>query len=131
MENNKYTKKCKTRYILYSLLSWILCFGICAYFIISAINGRTPDVNLKEKYGTLLYSLVVSLGIAVILSLIVKDKVEPTVWMINIILAGYLYSMTGIYVVFGIWFVDNYGFKLLKNNYKAKYLINKEIDKRE
>ncbi len=138
MKNN-YTSSLKKKYILFTILSWILCFGTAAVLIITAISGMNKDptpktedaLTMEQKFGTLLYSLGISLIIVAILSIIVKDKIEPTVWMVNVILAGYCFNMGAVYIVFGIWFINNYIIKALKNRYKNRALINKEIDKRE
>lgn len=135
MANTKYTGSCKKKYIVLTIISWLVCFGICGFLIIKALSGKAPATDtgesLKTKLGTILYSTGVSALILAVLSIIVKDKIEPTIWMGNIILSGYLYSMTVVYIVFAIWLLDNYVIKGLKNRYKQKYLINKEIDRRE
>lgn len=140
---NAYTKSCKKSYKVFACLSWLLCFGVAAFLIIKALNSSklapsteqiketTEKLTMKEKYGSMLCSLLVTIIIVSILSIIVKDKVEPTVWMVNVILAGYCFSMTAVYIVFGLWFVDNYVLKALKRHYKTKYQINKEIDSRD
>ena len=67
----------------------------------------------------------------VVLSIIVKDRIKPTVWMIDIILANYLYGDLGMYIVLVIWFISEYIIVPLSKRFATKYLINKELDLRE
>lgn len=131
------TKSLRKKYHILAIISWVLCYGICAFLIIAALAGHPIAAAnaggiaaLKEKYGTLLVSFGSTLLIVAALSIVVKDKIEPTVWMVNVILSGYLYNMVMVYIVFGIWFVDTYIIKALKRRFKTKYIINKEIDRR-
>lgn len=133
-KTKSYTQVCKQNYILFTILSWLMCFGIAALLIIKTLASRqiSPDgLTMEERFGKVLYPLAVSLLITSILAIVVKDRLEPTVWMVNIILSGYLYSMTAVYIVFVVWFIDTYVFKALKAKYKNKFTINKEIDRRE
>lgn len=128
------TKRYRNTYIFLTLLSWILCYGIAAFLIVLGIVQGEPSseegVIISNYIGPVLYSTGISILIMLVLSIIVKDKLEPTVWMVNIILAGYMFGMPVVYSVFAAWFVNNYIIKFFKERYKAKYLINKEIDKR-
>ena len=51
--------------------------------------------------------------------------------MLNVIMANITFGGTAIYVVFALWCCDNYIIAFLKDLYKDKYRINKEIDNRE
>lgn len=129
------TVKCKRLGVLFSVLSWVLCFGLAVAFIISflAMNGTgsgEDSATMKEKFGTVIYGFGLSLIPMVVLSIIVKDKVRPTVWMIDVILANYLFGSWLMYVVFGIWIIDQYVIGPLGKHYRQLYTINKEIDRR-
>lgn len=50
--------------------------------------------------------------------------------MINIILSAYLFEDYIMYIIFGIWIIDNYLITPLAAHYRTKYSINREIDKR-
>lgn len=78
------TIKCKKLGILFTVLNWILCFGLAVAFIICFLvlsgNGQGEDsVTMKEKLGTIIYGFGLSLIPMVILAIVVKDKVRPTV----------------------------------------------------
>ena len=129
------TIKCKKLGILFTILSWLLCFGLAVAFIIAfvAMNGSgsgEQSETMKEKFGTIIYGFGLSLIPMLVLSIIVKDKIRPTVWMIDVILANYLFGSWLMYVVFAIWLIDQYVIGPLGKHYRQLYTINNEIDRR-
>lgn len=129
------TIKCKKLGILFTILSWLLCFGLAVGFVIAfvAMNGSGGGENsatLEEKFGTVIYGFGLSLIPMLVLAIIVKDKIRPTVWMIDIILANYLFGSWMMYIVFAIWVIDQYVIAPLGKHYRQLYTINKEIDRR-
>lgn len=129
------TIKCKRLGILFTALSWVLCFGLAVAFVIAflAMNGSgngEQSVTMKEKFGTIVYGFGLSLIPMLVLAIIVKDKIRPTVWMIDVILANYLFGSWLMYVVFAIWLIDQYVIGPLGKHYRQLYTINKEIDRR-
>ena len=129
------TIKCKRLSIVFTILSWLLCFGLAVGFVIAfvAMNGSGGGENsatLEEKFGTIIYGFGLSLIPMLVLAAIVKDKIRPTVWMIDIILANYLFGSWMMYIVFAIWIIDQYVIDPLGKHYRQLYTINKEIDRR-
>lgn len=129
------TIKCKRLGILFTALSWVLCFGLAVAFVIAflAMNGSgngEQSATMKEKFGTVVYGFGLSLIPMLVLAIIVKDKIRPTVWMIDVILANYLFGSWLMYVVFAIWLIDQYVIGPLGKHYRQLYTINKEIDRR-
>ncbi len=129
------TKTCKRLGIIFTFLSWLLCFGLAVSFIIAflATNGNGSGEHsetMKEKFGTVIYGIGLSLIPMLVLAIIVKDRIRPTVWMIDIILANYLFGSWLMYTVFAIWIVDQYIIGPLGKHYRNLYTINREIDRR-
>lgn len=129
------TIKCKKLGILFTILSWLLCFGLAVGFVIAfvAMNGSGGGENsatMEEKFGTIIYGFGLSLIPMLVLAIVVKDKIRPTVWMIDIILANYLFGSWMMYIVFAIWIIDQYVIAPLGKHYRQLYTINKEIDRR-
>ena len=129
------TIKCKKLGVLFTILSWLLCFGLAVGFIIAfvAMNGSGGGENsatMEEKLGTIIYGFGLSLIPMLVLAIVVKDKIRPTVWMIDIILANYLFGSWMMYIVFAIWVIDQYVIAPLGKHYRQLYTINKEIDRR-
>lgn len=129
------TIKCKRLSVVFTTLSWLLCFGLAVGFVIAYIamngNGNGEDsATMKEKFGTIIYGFGLSLIPMLVLAIIVKDKIRPTVWMLDVILANYLFGSWMMYIVFAVWIVDQYIIGPLGKHYRQLYVINKEIDRR-
>ena len=125
------TIRCKRLGIAFSITNWIMCFGLAIGLIIVFASGIEPDdETLKEKLGTIIYGIGLSLIPLIVLAILVKDKIRPTVWMIDIILSNYLFGSTIMYVTFAVWLVSEYVVGPLARHYRQLYVINKEIDRR-
>lgn len=126
------TKKYKLARLLF-ILNWALCFGVAITLVSLCLAGVQPDpngVSMKEKMGTVLYGFGMSLIPVIVLAILVKDKIRPTVWMIDLILANYLYGSIGMYIVVGIWVIGEYIIAPLSKRFATLYLVNRELDKR-
>lgn len=136
MKKSKRTVDCKKVAVAMYVLNWVLCFGLAIAlviaFLITKDQAPTEDQEtLQQKLGTIIYGIGLSLIPMVVLAIIVKDKIRPTVWMIDIILANYLFGEIAMYIVFAIWLVSEYVVGPVGKHYKSLYTINKEIDRRE
>ena len=129
MKISERTRKYKWGRLLF-ILDWVLCFGTALAFIITCSSGAQGDESLKEKLGTIVYGFGAGLIPMVVLAIIVKDKIRPTVWMIDIVLANYLYGSVGMYIVLGVWFIGEYIIMPLSKRFSTLYLVNREIDAR-
>lgn len=136
MKKSKRTVDCKKVAVAMYILNWVLCFGLAIAlviaFLITKDQAPTEDQEtLQQKLGTIIYGIGLSLIPMVVLAIVVKDKIRPTVWMIDIILANYLFGELAMYIVFAIWLVSEYVVGPVGKHYKSLYTINKEIDRRE
>lgn len=136
MKKSKRTVDCKKVAMAMYVLNWVLCFGLAIAlviaFLITKDQAPTEDQEtLQQKLGTIIYGIGLSLIPMVVLAIVVKDKIRPTVWMIDIILANYLFGEIAMYIVFAIWLVSEYVVGPVGKHYKSLYTINKEIDRRE
>lgn len=136
MKKSKRTVDCKKVAVAMYVLNWVLCFGLAIAlviaFLITKDQAPTEDQEtLQQKLGTIVYGIGLSLIPMVVLAIVVKDKIRPTVWMIDIILANYLFGEIAMYIVFAIWLVSEYVVGPVGKHYKSLYTINKEIDRRE
>lgn len=136
MKKSKRTVDCKKVAIAMYVLNWVLCFGLAIALVIAFLitKDQAPteeQETLQQKLGTIIYGIGLSLIPMVVLAIVVKDKIRPTVWMIDIILANYLFGEIAMYIVFAIWLVSEYVVGPVGKHYKSLYTINKEIDRRE
>ena len=124
------TKKFKELDIIFHILSWVLCFGTAAFLILLKVCGAEEGTPLKETIGSVVYGWLVSNIPLVALSIIVKDKIRPVCWMVDVIMSNIVFGGIAIYIVFGIWLVDEYVISTLARSFHNKYVINKEMDRR-
>lgn len=132
MKTSAQTKKYNIGRFLF-ILNWVLCFGTAIAFIIACASGMQPSSDgetMREKLGTIIYGFGASLIPMVVLAIIVKDKIRPTVWMADIVLANYLYGPVGMYIVLAIWFIGEYIIMPISHKMSTLYYVNREIDKR-
>lgn len=128
---NKRTAQCRNLAITFTVLNWVLCFGLAAALIIAFISGMDPaEPSLKEKFGTVVTGACASLIPMIVLSILVKDKIQPCVWMADIILANYMFGDIAMYITAGIWLIAEYVIRPLSRHYRTCYTVNKEIDRR-
>lgn len=124
------TKKFKKLDIIFHILSWVLCFGTASFLVLLKVCGAEEGTPLKETIGSVVYGWLVSNIPLIALSIIVKDKIRPVCWMVDVIMSNIVFGGIAIYIVFGIWIVDEYIISPLARSFHNKYVINKEIDRR-
>lgn len=126
------TRECIRKKRLFTFLSWFLCFGVAvalfAYGFATKWNVGGDETMAHIK--ALLITGVIALLPVSILSLLVKDKLKPTIRMINVILAAYLVANWFMYVIGALMLFDTYVLSWLVQKYKTATIANKEIDKR-
>ena len=127
------TKTCIKRRWKYQFFSWFLCFGVflglLIYGFITKWNGGNNSEVAYHIKALLTIAFMAMLPMA-LLSLLCKDKIKPTIRMMNVILAAYLVANWFMYIVGAFMLFDTYVLSGLIERYKAAIIANKEIDKR-
>ena len=127
------TKTCIKRRNFYIILSWLICFGtavaLFAYGFATKWTGG-PKSELAEQAKSLMITAALAFLPMFILSLAVKDKIKPTVRMINLILAAYFVGNWFMYIVGAVMLIDTYIISALIEKYKMRIIANKELDAR-
>lgn len=120
------TNKYKKLYILFAMLSFLCFLGPAIFFTMAAFVTNTAVVSKVALSSTVLIVLILS-----IIAMANKIAMRSRLWILLIGLFICLDSI--IVIVFTIGscqILDELIFTPLKNHYKTKYTINKEIDKR-
>ena len=125
------TKTYKKKLIITSLISWIFCFGTTATILIFMLAGKEDGESLRERLGSYVYGFIMTNIPLVVLALIVKDRIKPVCWTFNVIFGNITFGGVAIYIIFALWLFDTYILSYMKELYKDRYRINKEIDRRE
>ena len=130
------TKDVKILSILFGVCS-IICFVGVAIFTVVAVFSHVGGSEkqgmeiISEELKTRLVSLSVTTAIVAIAAIFIKEKMRTTIYMLALILNGILFKEVGMYVILGIYGLDEFVFTSLHRHYKQLTTINKEIDRRE
>jgi len=136
MESQR-TKDLKKKRKLFGVLSyatWITTAVILLVFTFIAISQKEKGVTFIDLLSDSAKKAILSVGITTIIGIIgaifIKDKIRTLIWMACLVMATVLFKDTGMFIVLGIWCVDEYVFTTLYKKYKNLVVINKEIDMR-
>lgn len=124
------TKKYKNKWLFMNIISWLMCFGLTGFLIVFSLAGKQDGESLREVLGSAIYTFILTNLPLVVLALLVKDKIKPVCWMANVIMANTIFGNWSIYLVFALWLIDTYIITYIKQLYRDKFRINREIDKR-
>ena len=135
MKASKRTKDVKKLSFVFWLISTLMLIGVVVFVLVSAFSkigssDKTGIDILSESAKNQIISLSITTIICVLLIFIIKDKVRQTIYMLSMIMATILYKELGMYIVAGVWALDEYVIHALYKHYRALITINKEIDRR-
>ena len=120
------TRRCRNLYILFKFLSIAAFLVPIAYFIITAYISSDLITEKVTLTGTIVMVLILSA-----ISLINKKVLRSKIWILLIGLYLVLDSLLlPVIIIGGCQILDELILEPLKEHYKAKYIINKEIDRR-
>ena len=83
--------------------------------------------ELKEK----IYAFGTTAAIGIVATVFIKEKARTFIYMLSIIISVILKGEIGMYIVLGIYALDEFVIRVLYKYYSNKVSINKEIDLRE
>lgn len=128
------TKKLKSLKNLFFSLSLICWLGTVIFVVISVFSRVGEGGNVTDIFSDDIREKLIAFGttaiIGTIVALFIKEKIRTALYMISLIIIVIMHGEVGMYVVLSIWGIDEYVFSNLYKNFKQKYIINKEIDKR-
>lgn len=133
-ERTKYLKRKRNLFAILSLGLWIGTALFLAIYAFATI-GVNPTEGGIEIFSKEMKDILVGIGtttvIGIIGVIIIRDKIRIFVWMCSLVLSVILFKEVGMYVILGIWLVDEYIIHNLFKYYQKRVTINKEIDLRE
>lgn len=134
MAASERTKKLRTLRNVFSLLSFGLWLGVGIFSAITTFlalgDMEFGGAVFSAEFKAMLASIGITTLIGLVLAIILKNKLRTAIWMISLVICSICYKEVGMYVVLGIWALDEYCFTLLANYYNKRLIINKEIDLR-
>ena len=129
------TKLCKKRTRIFHIVSIVCWVGVALFALISVFSKVGGSENtgmdiLSEAYKTKLISLSITILILILLSILIKEKLRVSIYMLSVIIGTVLYGEVAMYILLAVWALDEYVFFTLYKKYKQLAIINKEIDRR-
>lgn len=137
MATSERTKSLKRKRNFFATLSFALWIGTVLFLAIYAfaLIGANPKEGGIEILSPEAKDILIGLGttgiIGIIGVIIIKDKIRIFIWMCSLIMSVVLFKEVGMYVILGIWFVDEYILHNLYKYFAKRVTINKEIDLRD
>lgn len=123
---NTRTKKFKTLWILFAVISILLTFGPVGFFF---VKGFIEGTILVRKVTLMMTGLVYIL--ITLMAVINKHMIRSKVWIVLIALYFVIDSFAACVLTVGICqLVDEIIVSPLQKQFHSKYSTNKEIDKR-
>lgn len=121
------TKRYKALYVFLSILSFCLTIGVLLFAVIACYISNEPLMEDKIKLSL---CLVIAL-ILVTINVLCKYRIRSALWFIILGINLCIKQINNLLMITAICtIVDEFIISPLKRHYKAKYVINKEIDKR-
>jgi len=135
MKKSDRTKKVQNLSLIFGLSSFLCWVGVAIFAVIAAFSKvggseKTGMDILSEALKTKLISLSITVIIGLICALLIKEKARITVYMLSLLLLTIVYGENAMYIVLGVWALDEYVLHALCKRYKNLAIINKEIDLR-
>lgn len=129
------TKDVKKLSLIFRLASAVCWLGVAIFAVIAALSKvggseKTGAAILSESFKSSVISLSITVIIGLIIAIIIKEKVRVAIYMFSLVIVSIIYKEIAMYIVLGVWGVDEYIFTALHKRYKALAIINKEIDRR-
>ena len=120
------TKSLKTKTYVFHILSWVLTFLPIIIWLGIAL-AKSNDVTKT----TLAISVLIA-GILTLTNLLLKYSIRSTIWILLIGIYVALRDITPLLIIIAVCTVlDEFIVHPIYKNYKNRYKINKEIDKRQ
>lgn len=120
------TKKSKSLYIAFSIVSFLLTFGPLIYFV--CLGYVNSDVT-REKV-TLTVTIVFALVLTII-NVLFKYSIRSTIWLILLGIYVCIDNIVPLLIMLAVGSIlDEFLITPLAKMFRSKYKINKEIDKR-
>ena len=129
------TKDVKKRYWIFRIASVICWLGVALFAVISAFSkvggsNKTGVEILSDEFKSSVISLSITVLIGLVIAIIIKEKARVAIYMFSLVIVSIIYKEVAMYIVLGVWGLDEYLFTALAKKYKQLATINKEIDLR-
>lgn len=131
MASERY-KQLKKRSIIFGIISYAALFiSLVVCLIGGAVNINAVQDGVQiftDEAKTIFYSMTVTAAIGTILTFFLKEGMRTFLWIVCVVLGSIVFGAVGMYIILGVWLLDDYVIHKLFLHWKNKLSIRKEID---
>lgn len=131
MASERY-KQLKRRTILFGIISYAALFITLITCLIAGgiqINQVKEGVQIfTDEAKTIFYSMSITAVVGTVLTFFLKEGMRTFLWIVCVILGSIVFGAVGMYIILGVWLIDDYVIHKLFLHWKSKLSIRKEID---
>lgn len=132
MAKSERYKSLKKKTIIFGIISYAALFITMAVCLIAGginFNAVKDGVQIfTDEAKTLFLSMSITAVIGTVLTFFLKEGMRTFIWVVCVVLASIVFGPVGMYIVLGVWLLDDYVIHKLFKHYQSKLSIRKEID---
>ncbi len=122
----------KKKTIIFGIISYAALFITMVVCLIAGginFNAVKDGVQIfTDEARTLFLSMSITAIVGTILTFFLKEGTRTFIWVVCVILSSIVFGPVGMYIVLGVWLIDDYVIHKLFKYYQSKLSIRKEID---
>lgn len=132
MAHSERYKSLKRKSILFGVISYAALFITMLVCLIGGginFNAVKDGVQVfTDEAKTLFLSMSITAIVGTILTIFLKEGMRTFIWIVCVVLSSIVFGPIGMYIVLGVWLVDDYVIHKLFLYFKNKLSIRKEIE---
>ena len=132
MAKSERYKSLRKKTIIFGIISYAALFITMAVCLIAGginFNAVKDGVQIfTDEAKTLFLSMSITAIIGTILTFFLKEGMRTFIWIACVVLSSIVFGAIGMYIVLGVWLLDDYVIHKLFKYYQSKLSIRKEID---
>ena len=131
MASERY-KQLKKRTVIFGIISYAALFiSLLVCLIGGAVNINAVQDGVQiftDEAKTIFYSMTVTAAIGTVLTFFLKEGMRTFLWIVCVVLGSIVFGAVGMYIILGVWLLDDYVIHKIFLHWKNKLSIRKEID---
>ena len=132
MAHSERYKSLKKKSIILGIISYAALFVTMLVCLIGgAVNFNAVKDGVQiftDEAKTVFLSMSITAIIGTVMTIFLKEGMRTFIWIVCVVLSSIVFGPIGMYIVLGIWLIDDYVIHKLFLHYKNKLSIRKEID---
>ena len=132
MAKSERYKSLKKKTIIFGIISYAALFVTMTVCLIAGginFNAVKDGVQIfTDEAKTLFLSMSITAVIGTILTFFLKEGMRTFIWIVCVVLSSIVFGAIGMYIVLGVWLLDDYVIHKLFKYYQSKLSIRKERD---